>query len=94
MRRHFREFACAMGATRRLDRDLHYARWTIFCVRWFFGWVPELIDRSDQKENCSRNNQKVYNQGNEVTVVPRDCSGFRRVSGCVEYSRRTVSGHA
>ena len=92
MRRRFRKLAGAMRTTCRLNRNLHRARWTIFRVDWFFGWMSKLIDDPDDKKYRDRNNAEVDDESDEVAVVPRDRSAFRRISGCIESGRAVFGG--
>src|SRR6516225_616754 len=92
MRCRFRELGRAMRTTRRLDRNLHRARGTIFRVDGFFGWMSKLIDNADNKKYRDRNDQEVDHEGNEVAVVPSDCSSFRRIGGSIESDRSVFGG--
>src|SRR5439155_1356357 len=95
LRGRFRELACAIGATLRLERDLHRANRAVFLVRLFFGrlWFPKSIDHPDQKKNCARDNQKINHERDEVAVIPSDRSGFDSISWGIEY-RRAVFGRS
>src|SRR5207245_9690403 len=86
-RGNLREVTRAMRTTRRLNGNLHGARRTIFRFWFFFGWMSELIDCSNQKKNCACNNEKVDQQRNEVAVIPSDRSGFRGVCWSIECRR-------
>src|SRR5215831_2369590 len=87
-----RELARAMRTTRRFNRDLHRARRAVFRVGWFFGWMSQLIDRSDEKKNCACDNEKINQERNEVAVIPCDCSGLHCVCRSVERHRAILSG--
>src|SRR5262245_25384607 len=54
-----RELGRAMRTTRRLYRNLHRARRTIFRVDRFFGWMSKLIDNPYDEKNRERNDQEV-----------------------------------
>jgi len=47
-----------MRTARRLNGDFHRARRTIFGVGFFFGWMSEFIDCTDQKKNRACDNEK------------------------------------
>src|SRR4029077_18045110 len=85
--RRLRELARAVGTTRRLDRNLHRARRTVFGVGCLLWRTSELIDGPDNEKYCNGDNEKVNHEGNEVAVVPGDRSGLRGVSGSIECSR-------
>src|SRR5438477_7029128 len=92
MRGRLRDLARAIRTTRRLNRDLHRARGTIFRFDWFFGRMSKLIDDPDDKKYRHRNDQKVNDESDEVAVIPGDRSGFRRISGSIECGRAVFRG--
>src|SRR5438309_7996562 len=80
-----RKLGCAIWTTRRLNRDLHRARRAIFLVGFFFcSRLPEFIDRANKQEDCTRHNEKVNQQGNEVAIIPSNRSGLRGIRRSVE----------
>ena len=86
-----RELARAMRTACRRDRDLHRTGRAIFLVRFFFGGLPEPIDRANEQENGTGHDEKVNHQRDEVAVIPSDRSGFRGVSWRME-CRRSIFG--
>src|SRR6266496_4680016 len=87
-----REIARAVRTTLRSERDLQRAFRAVFLVGFFFfSRLPEFIDRANKQEDCSRHDEKVNQQGNEVSIIPSNRSGFRGVSGSVECHRPVFS---
>ena len=77
-----RKLGCAIWTTRRLRRDLHRTLRAIFLVGFlFFSGLPEFVDRANKQEDCTCHNEKVDQQGNEVSIIPGNRSGFSSVSG-------------